>query len=153
VTIATAEDYGALSARLAELGAELLLRALDLEAAGELELIEQDESFATYADKITPAERRLDPTRTAAELERTVRALSPHLGAYLELDDGQRLAVLEAEAEPASLEPSRLVAEGGTLRLGCVQGALRLGRVQPAGGRPMAVDAYLRGHQPPQLAR
>ncbi len=151
--IAPGEDFGRLSARLAELGAELILRALDLEAAGELELTEQDESLATYAEKITPDERHLDPGRTATELERTVRALSPHLGAYLELDDGQRLGVLSAQAETAALEPGRLVAEGGALRLGCGQGALRLDLVQPAGGRRMSVGAFLRGHPAPQLAR
>src|SRR3954452_23588527 len=48
-------DYGTLSSRLAELGGELIVRALDLRASGELELTEQDESLATYAEKITPA--------------------------------------------------------------------------------------------------
>jgi methionyl-tRNA formyltransferase len=153
VAIASGEDCGGLSARLAELGGELILRALDLEAAGDLELTEQDESLATYAEKITPADRRLDPGGTAAELERTVRALSPHPGAFLELDDGQRLGVLAASAEGGALEPGLFVAEGEALRLGCGQGVLRLGCVQPAGGRPMAADAYLRGHPPPQLAR
>ena len=91
--IEPADDYGTLSARLAELGGELILRALDLHAAGGLEFTEQDESLATYAEKIDPAERRLDPARPAAELERTVRALNPHVGAYLELDGGGRLGV------------------------------------------------------------
>ncbi len=153
MTVAPGDDYGSLSERLARLGADLILRALDLDATGGLELTEQDESRATYAEKIAPTERRLDPGGTAAELERIVRALSPHLGAYLELDHGQRLGVLAAQAEAAALEPGRLVAEGGALRLGCGQGALRLDLVQPPGGRRMAADAYLRGHRAPRLAR
>ena len=56
--------------RLAELGGELIVEALDLRAAGELELADQDDSAATYAEKIEPAERRLDPARPATELER-----------------------------------------------------------------------------------
>ncbi len=97
--IAPEFDYGSLSARLAELGGELIVRALDLRASGELALTDQDESLATYAEKIAPAERRLDPARPAIELERTVRALNPHIGAYLELDGGERLGVGAAAAE------------------------------------------------------
>lgn len=152
VPIAPGEDYGSLASRLAGLAGELVVRALDLEAAGELELGEQDESLATYAEKIAPEERRLDPDRTATELERTVRALNPHLGAYVELDGGERLGVRAAVAEQAELGPGRLVAGAGVLRLGCSDGALRLELVQPAGGRPMAADAYLRGHPAPKLA-
>ncbi len=152
VAIAPGEDYGSLATRLAELGAELIVRALDLEAEGELELREQDESLVTYAEKVAPDERRLDPGRTATELERTVRALSPHLGAFVELDRGERLGVRAAVAERAELGAGRLVAGGGALRLGCSEGALRLELVQPAGGRPMAADAYLRGHPEPRLS-
>jgi methionyl-tRNA formyltransferase len=146
------EDYGSLSARLAELGGELIVRALDLDAAGELEFTEQDETLATYAEKIAPAERRLDPGRPAVELERAVRGLNPHLGAYLELDGGERLGVRAAAAEQGGLAPGRLVAEPGALRLRCAEGVLRLELVQPAGSRPMEAGAYLRGHPVPQLA-
>jgi methionyl-tRNA formyltransferase len=151
VAIGERETYGELSARLAELGGELLVRALDLRAAGELELAGQDDSAATYAEKIAPEERRLDPGRPAIELERAVRALTPHVGAHLELAGGERLGVLEAEAEDATGRPGVLEAAGG-LRLGCAEGALRIRRVQPPGGRAMDAEAYLRGHAPPRLA-
>ena len=61
------EDYGALSARLAELGGDLVVRALDLRASSHLELADQDESPATYAGKIAPEERRLDPLSAVQE--------------------------------------------------------------------------------------
>jgi methionyl-tRNA formyltransferase len=146
------DDYGTLSARLSELGGELILRALDLRAAAQLELADQDDSLATYADKIAPTERRLDPARPAAELERTVRALNPHIGAYLELDGGGRLGVRAASAQDGALPPGQLAADGRALRLGCGDGVLRLDVVQPAGKRPMPADAYLRGHPPPRVA-
>ena len=149
--IEPSDDYGTLSARLAELGGELIVRALDLRAAGRLELTAQDDSLATYADKIDPAERRLDPARPAADLERAVRALNPHIGAYLELEDG-RLGVRAASAQDGSLAPGKLAADGRALRLGCAEGVLRLDLVQPPGKRPMPADAYLRGHPPPRVA-
>lgn len=147
--IAPDEDFGSLAARLAEIGAELLVRALDLHDRGELELSEQDEAAATYAEKIGAAAGRLDPNRPAAELARTVRALTPHIGAYLEADGGERLGVRAATAIEGKVEPGRLEASGDALLLGCAEGVLRLAEVQPAGGRAMPVDAYLRGHRPP----
>jgi methionyl-tRNA formyltransferase len=143
------EDFGSLSARLAEVGGDLLVRALDLRERGDLEFSEQDESAATYAEKIGSEDRRLDPGRPAAELSRTVRALTPHIGAYLEADGGERLGVRAAVAVDCEVEPGRLEARGESLLLGCAEDALRLDLVQPAGGRQMTADAYLRGHRPP----
>jgi methionyl-tRNA formyltransferase len=151
VAIELEDDFGSLSSRLAALGGELLVRAFDLHEDGRLEFSEQDEAGATYAKKIDPEERRLDPDRPAAELGRTVRALTPHVGAYLEVGDGDRLGVRRARAVEVSLRPGEIRAEWGALLLGCGRGALRLEVVQPPGGRPMAADAYLRGHPVPVL--
>jgi methionyl-tRNA formyltransferase len=146
------DDFEALSGRLAALGGELLVRAFDLQATDSLETIEQDDAEATYAEKIDPAERRLDPSRPAAELARTVRALTPHIGAYVELGDGERLGVRRARPVEVGVRRGELKAEWGALLLGCGRGALRLEVVQPPGGRPMAADAYLRGYTVPESA-
>ncbi|HEU4706370.1 MAG TPA: methionyl-tRNA formyltransferase [Solirubrobacterales bacterium] len=151
VAVEPEEDFAGLSARLAELGGELLVRSLDLLAEGALELTEQDEDGVTYAEKIDAAERRLDPSRQAAELAANARALNPHVGTYLETRDGGRLGVLQATAVDEDVAPGRLEARDGVLLLGCDGGALRLDVVQPPGGKPMAADAYLRGHQLPEL--
>ncbi len=146
-------DFGELSRRLEDVGAELLIEALDRRAAGTLEFTDQDEDHATYADKIEPSERRLDLRSTAIDLERHVRALTPHVGAFLELDGGERLGVVSARAEPGTLEPGEVDASADGLRLGTGDGVLALLEVRPAGGRSMDVDSYLRGHEPPVLAR
>jgi methionyl-tRNA formyltransferase len=145
------DDFESLSGRLQELGAELLVRALDLMAAGELRFEEQDEEGTLYAEKIAASERRLDPARPAAELERTVRALTPHIGAYLVTAGGKRLGVGRARAVEASVEQGEIEADWGALLLGCGEGALRLEVVQPEGGKAMAADAFLRGHALPRL--
>jgi len=145
------EDFASLSARLAELGGDLLVRALDLQAEGRLEFAEQDEDGVTYAEKIDPAERRLDPGRPAAELAAKVRALTPHVGVYLEAADGERLGVRQAREVEAEVPPSTVKVLDDALLLGCGEGALQLEIVQPPGGKPMPADAYLRGHEPPRL--
>jgi methionyl-tRNA formyltransferase len=144
------EDFASLSSRLAEAGGELLVRALDLLAAGGLELAEQDEDGVTYAEKIEPGERRLDPSQPAAELAAKVRALNPHVGTYLEMGDEERLGVRQAKAVDAEVEPGRLTVQDGAFLLGCGEGALQLELVQPPGGKPMPADSYLRGHPLPE---
>jgi methionyl-tRNA formyltransferase len=151
VPIGTDTDFEALASTLAGIGGELLVGALSLEAEGRLEFTEQDEAAVTYAEKIEAAERRLDPARPATELAAKVRALTPHIGAYLETADGERLGVRRARAVDVSLKTGAVQSEWGALLVGCSRGALRLEVVQPPGGKPMPVDAYLRGHSLPKL--
>jgi methionyl-tRNA formyltransferase len=152
VEIGEETDFEALSATLAELGGELLVEALELEAEGRLAFEEQEESAVTYAEKIESGERRLDPARPAAELAAKVRALTPHIGAYLEISGGERLGVRRARAVAGGPATGEVSTEEEALLVGCGSGALRLEVVQPPGGKPMPVDAYLRGHELPQLA-
>ncbi len=136
------DTYGSLGERLARLGGELLVRALDERPA----FVEQDEGSVTYAEKIGPEDRRLDPARPARDLERRVRALTPHIGAFLELPDGSRLGVRRAQLIAGfSLPAGTFGSEGGGIAVGCAEGALLLTEVQPAGGRPMPAADYLRG--------
>jgi methionyl-tRNA formyltransferase len=151
IAIGPEDDFESLSGKLAALGGELLVRALDLQEEGNLHFVDQDDGEATYAEKIEPAERRLDPGRPARELARTVRALTPHVGAYLEAGDESRLGVRRARAVDVGVRQGEMKAEWGALLLGCGRGALRLEVVQAPGGRPMAADAYLRGHTVPVL--
>jgi methionyl-tRNA formyltransferase len=146
------EDYGTLAPKLAKLGGDLLVEALDLLTDGTLAFTEQDEAAVTYAEKIDAAERRLDPAGKASDLAAQVRALTPHIGAYLELAGGERLGVRSARAVDAAVAPGKVKSEWGVLLVGCGWGTLRLDLVQPAGGKPMPVDAYLRGHPLPKLA-
>jgi methionyl-tRNA formyltransferase len=142
--ISPRDTYGSVAARLQALGGELLVRALDTSPA----CVAQDESLATYAEKITPEDRKLHPDRPAAELERVVRALTPHVGAHVELDDGSWLGVRQARALTDGGPPVGVVSlDGPRPVLGCAQGSLELVVVQPAGGRAMAAEDFLRGRR------
>jgi methionyl-tRNA formyltransferase len=143
------DDYGSLAARLETLGAELLVRALDERP----EPVEQDESRVTYAHKITARERALDPTQSPEEVERTVRALRPHIGTRLPLPDGTFLGVIAARVDGPTCAPAGglLRAEGDRLLLDCHGGALELTEIRPPGGRPMRAADWLRGRPDPAL--
>jgi methionyl-tRNA formyltransferase len=138
------DDYRTLASRLAELGGELLVEVLDTRPACR----PQPEQGVTYAEKIGPQDRRLDPRRGADELGRRIRALTPHVGAYVELPSGERLGVLRAALAPTDdLPPGELAARHGRLLYGANPGALELLEVQPAGKRAMAASDWLRGHR------
>jgi len=139
------DTYGTLAGRLEQLGADLLVRTLDERPA----CAPQDEALVTYADKITPADRELDPSRPAVELERVVRALTPHIGAYVALADGSRLGVRAARVAAGNGPPQSVVSFHGAVPvLGCSEGgALELLEVQPPGGRAMSGADYLRGRR------
>jgi methionyl-tRNA formyltransferase len=112
-------DAGAVYARAAEITAELLR---DVLAQDEPSFAPQPEDGATYAEKIRPEDRELDPGASAQELVNRVRALSPHIGARL----GDLIVWRARVGEGAAFEPLE---------------------VQPAGGRRMPYDAYLRGRR------
>jgi methionyl-tRNA formyltransferase len=141
------DTYDSLATRLQKLGGELILRALD----DAPPFSEQREQGVTYAEKIGPADRLLDPSRPAAELERIVRALHPHVRAQVELSDATLLGVHRAALVDGSCRPTELgvFASGDRLLLGSRDGTLELLIVQPPGGRPMDAAAYLRGHALP----
>ena len=113
------DDAGAVYARAAEIAAELLR---DVLAQDDPRFEPQPEGGVTYADKIRPEDRELDPDAPAHELVNRVRALSPHIGARL----GDLIVWRARVGEDGSFQPLE---------------------VQPAGGRRMAYDAYLRGRR------
>jgi methionyl-tRNA formyltransferase len=151
------DTYGTLAARLSEQGGELLIDVLDRCASdGQLEFTEQDDALATYAEKISAADRVLDPREAAVDAERVVRALHPHIGARAALADGTMLGVHRAALAPADGPQAGaggdpgILARDGRLLLACSPGELELLRVTPPGGREMDGAAYLRGHGLPR---
>lgn len=156
VPIAATDDYGSLAPRLAELGGELLVSALDEHAAGKLKWKDQADASgqeaATYAEKITREDRLLKPaTRSANELELMIRALHPHIGTFLETATGDPLRVEQACAVDEQVSAGTVVERDNRLLVGTTNGSLQLLRVKPAGGKSMDSAGYLRGNAVPEL--
>jgi methionyl-tRNA formyltransferase len=135
------DDFGTLSPRLAALGGELLVEALDTQPP----FVEQPSEGVTIAPKIEADDRRLDPSFAADELMRRVRALTPHVGAFVETPEGERLGVRRAAVVDGGVAPGAMAARDGRLLMGTAEGTLELLEVVPPGGRPMDAASYLRG--------
>ncbi len=139
------DTAGSLSARLASLGAELLIETLPGYLRGDVQPIPQDDSFATYAPMIAKGEGRLDFNLSALELTRRVRAFHPWPGTFIEWNGG-RLNILQAHpAEFRSDSPGAQVIHDGLPAIATAEGLLILDRVQPAGKKPMQGKEFLRG--------
>ncbi len=143
------EIAGELHDRLAVIGAALMVRALGELEEGAFACWPQHEDGVSYASKIEPAETRIDWSRAAPEVHNRIRGLSPHPGAWFEIElngKRERIRALRSEIEQEKGTrgaPGTLLDEG--LVVACGEGAVRLTEVQRAGKRPMRVDDFLRG--------
>ena len=123
---------------LAVLGADALLDTLD--RLDTLTPTPQDETEASYADKLTPADAVIRWTEPAAAIDRQVRALSGRMAAYTTTDD-VRIRILEAAPVPCEgLEPGTLVRRDDRWLVACGVGGLALATVQLNRGKGTALD-------------
>ena len=145
--IAARETSGSLHEKLAFLGAKCLIQLLEKMATGKVTPVPQDPARATYADKISKAEARLDWGKPAVELERQIRALNPAPVAYTEIN-GLLLRVWEAQfvGQQATAKPGTVLASDKTgVDIATGDGILRLLKIQPAGKRIMTIREFLNG--------
>jgi methionyl-tRNA formyltransferase len=145
------QTSGELAESLSRLGADLMMRALGALERGQVSETPQIEDGVTYAKKISKDEARIDWQKSAAEIDCLIRGLAPAPGAYSEVK-GERLKILYAEPVPG-LDSVAASGGGGTpgavigddLTIACGSGALRLVKVQRAGGKVMEAGALLQG--------
>jgi methionyl-tRNA formyltransferase len=151
--IAADDTGGGLHDKLVTLGAQVLGEGLRRALAGEhLPTQPQPEAGVTYAHKLEKSEARLDWNESAIALERKVRAFDPWPVAEADLA-GERVRVWAAQALPGGgAEPGAVVAATKHgIDIACGAGALRIARLQRAGGRVVTAADYLNAR--PELKR
>lgn len=142
-SISTGDTGGSLHDRLAELGPQAVLQAIELLAHGNAHGDLQDDTLATYAHKLTKADARIDWQQPAIELDRLIRAFNPWPLAHAVWQQ-QTLKILAATATDDHGAPGRILecSKAGLL-VGCGTGALLLTRLQLPGGKPLSfADLY-----------
>lgn len=148
VAIGETMTAGALHDVLMQAGGALMVEAMAKLEAGDLPLRPQAEEGVLYAAKIDKAETRIDFSRPAKDVHNHIRGLSPFPGAWFELPVAgkpERVKVLASErAEEATSSPAGTVLDD-RLTVACGTGAVRLLRLQKAGGKPLEAADFLRG--------
>jgi len=141
--IAPDDTTATLHDRLAQHGARLLVDTLAKLERGEASETPQPEEGVSYANKITPAEARIDWSAPAREVDGQIRGLSPHPGAWFELN-GARVKALGSRAASGSGVPGTVLDD--QLTIACGQGAVQLTRLQREGRAVLDVVEFLRGN-------
>jgi methionyl-tRNA formyltransferase len=158
------EDAGQLEARLAAMGAELVLQTIDAFEAGTTQAVAQNPSQVTKAPRLKKEQGVIDWSRAAQEIKNQVRALRPWPRAYtfwhrpggdplrLNIDRvavaaSSASAVGEGGASTVTLPAGTVLDATNRLRLACGEGALEILELQPAGRRSMPIADFLRGQR------
>jgi methionyl-tRNA formyltransferase len=146
VAIGPDATAGDLHDRLATLGADLMVRALEAIERGTLSLSPQPQAGVTYAHKIGKQETRIDWALPWRKVHNQVRGLSPFPGAWFELAGigaPDRVKVLRTTKGEGTGAAGTVLDE--RLTIACGEGAVRILELQRAGRRPMTADELLRG--------
>ncbi len=137
---------GELHDALSEAGATLMVEAMGKLEAGDLPLTPQPEDGVLYAAKISKEETHIDFSKPARDVHNHIRGLSPFPGAWFEAEIGgkvERIKVLASALAEGEGDAGTVIGEDGTIA--CGSGAVRLVRLQKAGGKPLEAKEFLRG--------
>lgn len=146
VEIAHDMTAGELHDRLSRIGAEAMVEAMAKLEAGDLPLTPQASEGVLYAAKIDKGETRISFARDAHDVHNHVRGLAPFPGAWFEVEINgkpERVKVLGSTLAEGQGRPGEVLDE--YLTVACGKGAVRLTRLQRAGGKPLAATEFLRG--------
>jgi len=139
------ETAGSLHDKIGQLAPAALAEAVALIREGNAPRLPQDSALATYAPKLDRRLGRIDWSKSAEEIERTIRGLYPWPGctAIVELEDGRRVDLKIHRAATLKEPPDPSV-----LRFPCAGGGVvQLLEVQAAGGRRMSAGDFVRGNK------
>ncbi len=137
--------------RLAGIGASLMVETLPAIQSGSVREQAQAHQGATYAQKISKEEARIDWSQQAVGIWRQVRAFNPWPIAETRCN-GQQLRIWEAELPSGDLQsgalPGSLLAAGSAgIDVACGSGVLRVTRLQLAGRKPLQAADFLAGQR------
>ena len=139
------DDLGTVHDKMSVLGAEVVLRTVDLIDSGNYELKKQDDSLASAAPKIKKETGKIDWTKSTEEIHNLVRGLSPFPGAYFYYNDRQIKIYKTKLSYSENLKPSEIKQTKKELYIGTGDGTLEILELQQEGKKRMRTEEFLRG--------
>ena len=142
------DTYGSLYDRLSVIGADLLIKTLDLIENGEVKRIPQNDDEATFAPMIKPELEHINWNGKNTDIVNLIKGLNPQPVAYTMLND-EKLKIWFAETIDGDYngEPGTIVdVRKRDFVVMTAEGAVAVKEVQAQGGKKMSADAYMRGH-------
>lgn len=146
VEISPTETAGELFEKLSNLGANIIVSALDKIERGEITPVKQDESLASHVKILSKSDGVIDFSKPATEINNLVRGLNPWPIAYTYLGD-KTLKVYRAEVCLENGEIGRVLSTDNGLVIGCGENSIKLLEVQLEGSKKMPIKDFLLGHK------
>lgn len=145
VEIYKEDNFETLHDRMSKLGADLVLDTVNLIENGNYELMQQDDSLASPAPKITKEICLIDWNKPASEIHNLVRGLSPNPAAFFNYDN-KVIKVYKTEmVDKNNLKPFQIDQTKKELIIGCGENSLRILELQQEGRKKMGAEEFLRG--------
>lgn len=149
VDILPDDDFEAVHDKLAAAGSKVILKTVEVASEGALPREKQDDSMATYAEKITREDRVIDFEKSAAEVCNRIRGLCPFPKAYAYLPDGHILQITKAvvTGEKGSVPGEVISSDCEGFTVACGEGSVKVLRVVPEGKGAMGAADFMRGRR------
>lgn len=139
------DNFGTLHDKMSELGAKLVLKTVEMIESGDFTLMEQDNSKASPAPKITKEIQQINWNRPAVEIHNLIRGLSPYPGAFF-YNNNRLIKVYSSRISREKVNPGEIEQTRTELFVGCSDGALEILELQQEGKRRMHTEEFLRGY-------
>lgn len=143
------ETCGELSTRLAQIGAQLVLKTLNQIETGSVQSQPQNPTFATRAPKLTKMDRVIIWDKPAQEIHNRIRALAPEPGA-ITFFRGRQLIILRSRVlnEHIDTHPGTIITEKPGMVVATADGMIELLKIKPAGGKMISGTDFRNGYRP-----
>jgi len=147
VKINPEDNFETLHDRMSLVGAELVLKTVELIENENIKLQQQDDSLATPAPKITKEICLIDWNKSATEIHNLIRGLSPHPAAFFNYNN-KVIKIYKSEiAKDVNLKPFEFLQTKTELVIGCGKDSLRIFEIQQEGKKRMRIEEFLRGYK------
>lgn len=151
ITINTNDNAGTIHNKLAIIGSNLIIEALNKIISKKISLRIQDDNAGTYAKKISKNETRISWSDHVEKIHRQIRAFNPWPGAFTFMKKNKkkiRLKIIESEMLKTKEKKYSFGTCFGELFVQCDQGCLKIKKIQPEGKKIMQTNEFLNGYKP-----
>lgn len=147
VAIEESDNLGSIYDKLKQIGAELVVKTVDLIEDGSVVEIQQDESLSTPAPKITKELCQIDWNKPASDIHNLIRGLSPVPGAYFIYKNKRYKIYKSRVVSNVSIKAGDISVSGNRIIAGCGESCLEILEIQPEGRKRLSAPEFLRGYE------
>lgn len=146
--IAPIDTFNTLEQKLADLGAEMIIRDIPKYIAGNIEPINQNHDKATFTKKIEKQDGEIDWNKSAQEIYNTWRAFIRWPGIYMFLGDIRlNLKKVKIAKNISAREVGKIFSQDNRLFISCGDGTIEIEEIQPEGKKVMEAQSFINGYR------